>query len=700
MQAATLRFWASSFLLILLFSSFTNSLEKEIDLIPISQKNARERIPILEKILSQNSISTQKISLLLLLGKSYLENKDFLKAEKILSERTLFESDLKEYAIYYLISAKSEQNKNSFPEELWEQLAFAEGEPSFRKKALKSLSDYNISLKKWGKASGFLEKLILEEKEDPEILAKAACCYAEMKKENNAYQLAKKLYINYPLNNDSVDFFKRYPLYLERMKDISYEEKKKRLFVLEEAKGFFSLEKEIAEAEKFLPFEEMEFLKASLLSYKGDKFGAITKYLSINPDSSIYPIAILRAAQNISSMSLKTKEIEKKATKLGDCLEKEKALLILFNFYKKNNFESEAKRVARELLKFSNIDASEYLYEKAYENYLSGHKKECTEILKILKQNLPKENDYHQAALFSLIKMDKLGNVEKTEAISELLKFSKYGYYGYKLRNGGMPKIESSGQYLPPYIPNPVPKSRIYKSNLLLESGLTEEAVGEIDAVLAKEEKEEYLWQMALIASRAMAYPKSVRAVRKLYPNAYSQDGDKIPQQAWELLYPLPYFEEFKKISIENKISLVLLLSIARQESLFDRKAVSKANAAGIIQLIPSTAAIAAKKANLPFSSKEQLFDVEYNLKLGSTYFLSIYESFNNNLVSALGGYNAGPLNMKNWRNRPNNPSDEELFIESIPFKETRSYIKRILNNIFEYERIYPELKNAGNRNG
>lgn len=696
MQTATLRFWASSLLLILIFSFFAKPAEKEIDLISISQKPITEKISELESILNQNSSSVSRNSILLLLGKSYIENKEFLKAEKVLSEKELLNSDLGEYATYFLISAKTGQNKNLFFEDLWRKLADAEGEPSFRNEALKNLADYYLKIKNYQKAVEFLEKLAVEEKENAELISNLALCYAETKKEREALFYAKKLYLKYPLNKASVDFFKQYPLLLGKMAESSNEEKKERLFVLENVKGFFSLEKDLKEAQSFLDDDEKTFFNAAILSFKGNKFEAITKYLSLSQNSPLYSTSLLRAAQNVNSISSKTLELEKKVTSLTECSEKEKSLSILFNLYKKMQFDDDAIRVAKELLRFSNADASEFLFKKAFENYLNRNKKGCAEILKEMVASLPKDNDYHQAALFSLIKMDRFAKEEKEAAKRELLNSSKYGYYGYKLRKGALPKIEAESQFLPPYIPNPVPKSRVYKANLLLESGLTDEALSELEAVLSKDEKPEILWQMALAASKAMIYPKSVRAVRKLYPGAYSEEGDKIPLQAWEMLYPVPYYECFEKVSEENKMPIILLLSIARQESLFDKKAVSKANAMGIIQLIPSTAVIAAKKAGLPFSSKEQLFDVEYNLKIGSTYFLSVYENFNKNLVSALGGYNAGPGNMKNWRNRQNNPVDEELFIESIPFKETRTYIKRILNNISEYERIYPELKNKG----
>lgn len=693
MQTATLQFWVSSFLFVFLVSIFVASIEKDFDLIAISQKATSERISEIEKILEQYPDLALKKSALLLLGKSYLENKEYDKAEKILSNKELLDSDLGEYATYFLISAKTALNKNRFPEELWTKLAFAEGEPSFRDEALKQLSDYYINSKNYLKAIEVLKNLSENEKEQIENIAQMSICYLETKNEDKSLFYVKKMYINHPLNRLTLEFFKKYPIFMGKMKDLSIEEKIKRLFILEEAKGFYSLEREIVEVEKYLDENQKTFLEASLLFYKGKEFEAQKKYLSVDNHSSIYPKALLRASQNINTMTSKTIELEKKVVLLDQCPEKEKALINLFNFYKKRQFDNDTERVSKELLKFSNSDASEYLYKKSYENYLEGKIKKSVEILKLLVDLLPKENDYHQAALFSLIKMDKISKEEKELAKSELLTFSKYGYYGYRLRNGELPKVEAESQFIPPYIQDPLPKSRIYKSNLLIESGLVEEAVSELEYVISKDEKPEYLWQLALTASNGMIYPKSVRAVRRLYPNAYTSEGDKIPKQVWQMLYPLPYYEEFKKIAEEKNISVFLLFSIARQESLFDRKAISRANAMGIIQLIPSTASLAAKKADVSFTSKEQLFDVEYNLRLGATYFLSMYENFDKNLVYALGAYNAGPSNMQKWKKRENNPKDEDIFIESIPYKETRSYIKRILNNIYEYERIYPELK-------
>ncbi len=137
---------------------------------------------------------------------------------------------------------------------------------------------------------------------------------------------------------------------------------------------------------------------------------------------------------------------------------------------------------------------------------------------------------------------------------------------------------------------------------------------------------------------------------------------------------------------------LPTLYSIARQESLFDIAAVSKAGARGMIQLMPSTARMVAKKNEILLESDEMLNDVDVNLDIGSRYFLSIYRQFDSNLPMALARITRRPGRPAEWNKRPNNPQKETLFIESIPFRETRSYVKRIMNNIWEYRRLYPEL--------
>jgi soluble lytic murein transglycosylase len=143
---------------------------------------------------------------------------------------------------------------------------------------------------------------------------------------------------------------------------------------------------------------------------------------------------------------------------------------------------------------------------------------------------------------------------------------------------------------------------------------------------------------------------------------------------------------------INNKImpASELILSIIRQESEFDRKANSYVGARGMMQLMKYTAKIVAKQAKLPYSISGLTSNPEYNIKLGSYYFNSLLNNYNNVYPFAIAAYNAGPNRVKTWRRINGDPTKRQLsyvnWIELIRFKETRNYVQRVLENVNVYK--------------
>lgn len=662
--------------------------EEEIDLLEISFEEPSKRITFLEEIIQKKktpNLDGAKI----LLAKSYIETKEYEKAIKILSQEELKKSPISEYSTFYLIEALTKRGNKDFPLELYQYLLTFEKEPSFKKEALSSLANYYHEKEDYNNAFKYFKELIKIE-ENSENIAKIF--EASLKSNNEeASFYGKRLLIDYPLNSTSAEIFKKYSLFFDNLKkSLTGEEKLKRLFNLEEGDGFFSFEKEYPELIPFLNKEEKIYFDSNLLYIQKRYKEAILKLFEIGENSPLFGRSIEKSLKiPYQSISL-YHEIEKRIHKVNDSEKKSKFLSTLFQKYRKLNSEHDTVRVAIELLRFSNDEASEYLYKKAYDLIRVNRKKEAKEIFLIMKNNLPPSSDYQQAASFSLYKLSLVPETEKESIKRNLLSNSKYGYYGYTLRGFKFPEKRAMPQITLPYIKD-FSSSRIVKASKLIESGLSEEAIRELELLLKEDDRGEYLYYYALISSKGKAYPKSIRALRKLFPYAFTEEGDKLPDDVYKLLYPLPYFKEFRKISQENQIPILLLYSIARQESLFDRKAISRSDARGIIQLLPSTARHTAKIFNIDFKNIEELFDVETNLKIGTKYFLHLYQNFNKNIVYALAGYNAGPNRVKEWKQN-SFTNDEEIFIESIPFKETRSYVKRILNNYYEYQRLYPEL--------
>ncbi len=162
----------------------------------------------------------------------------------------------------------------------------------------------------------------------------------------------------------------------------------------------------------------------------------------------------------------------------------------------------------------------------------------------------------------------------------------------------------------------------------------------------------------------------------------------------WALLYPQRFLAPVTKQAAKHGLSPYLILSLIRQESVFNPRAVSRVGARGLMQLMPATARHVARQAGIKRLRLKQLFDPQTNIALGTRYFAAQLRHFDNNPVFALAAYNAGPHRVKTWRQRwPELPMDE--FIEHIPFKETRLYVKLILRNLFVYESLYQPMPDA-----
>jgi soluble lytic murein transglycosylase len=138
-----------------------------------------------------------------------------------------------------------------------------------------------------------------------------------------------------------------------------------------------------------------------------------------------------------------------------------------------------------------------------------------------------------------------------------------------------------------------------------------------------------------------------------------------------------------------------LVHGITRQESSFDRAAVSGANARGLMQLMPGTAREQAGKMGLSYDYARLTSDPSYNVMLGSAYFQRLLNTWDGNYPLAVASYNAGAGNVRKWINSYGDPRgnvDIVSWIEKIPFEETRGYVQRVLENTVVYDRLNPSL--------
>jgi len=165
-------------------------------------------------------------------------------------------------------------------------------------------------------------------------------------------------------------------------------------------------------------------------------------------------------------------------------------------------------------------------------------------------------------------------------------------------------------------------------------------------------------------------------------------DQSLLPPILQRIFFPLSHQETIFRYSTEFNVDPFLISAIIREESFFQNKAVSSANAIGMMQLLLPTARDIAKKIGTTVK-REDLFDPDINIQLGILYFRSLLDKYNGKVYLALAAYNAGDFRVDRWL-QENSDFDEEEFIELIPFSQTRNYVKNILLSHFIY-RYYHE---------
>ncbi len=152
------------------------------------------------------------------------------------------------------------------------------------------------------------------------------------------------------------------------------------------------------------------------------------------------------------------------------------------------------------------------------------------------------------------------------------------------------------------------------------------------------------------------------------------------------LRYPTPYREVVQDYASQLDLDEAWVYGLVRQESRFAHTARSTAGASGLMQLMPSTARWVAKRLGLSGHHAKLTATADSNIVLGTYYLRQMMDSLDNQMVLASAGYNAGPRRAREWI--AGRPLEGAVYIETIPFPETREYVKRVMNNTLYYARL------------
>ena len=228
---------------------------------------------------------------------------------------------------------------------------------------------------------------------------------------------------------------------------------------------------------------------------------------------------------------------------------------------------------------------------------------------------------------------------------------------------------------------------RFLRAGALRAVGLREFAEEELDELTRRsvsEPRRLYALSAAYVAEER--YYMALRILRRSFIGV-ARAGGASPREFWEMMYPMGWREGLTAAAERSSVDPFLVAAVVREESSYHPQARSRVGARGLMQLMPDTGRAVARSRQIPFPDVEVLDQPLVNLELGSIFYGGLLREFRDPRL-ATAAYNAGPTRVREWwANR--RTDDLDVWVEQIPFNETRAFVKRVMLSWQEYQRVY-----------
>ncbi|HKR66674.1 MAG TPA: transglycosylase SLT domain-containing protein [Thermoanaerobaculia bacterium] len=305
------------------------------------------------------------------------------------------------------------------------------------------------------------------------------------------------------------------------------------------------------------------------------------------------------------------------------------------------------------------------------------------------------DGDWRTNSLFWSAKvLDRLGRTTERDAkAKQIVTEYPFSYYAYRAKelwptSNQQPATSNTFPDLDSELAK-LTEPRLATVRELLEVNLARAAAREMKLLAAKyADNPGVQFMLADVYVRGGEPFKANGVLQRQFRAFVRHGGANIPPRFWQILFPLPYWDAIRDEAQRRGLDPYLVASIIRQESGFEPSTVSNAGAVGLMQIMPEEASRIATDAELGAVSREDLFDPAKNIAVGAAEYSQKLAAMSGNHTLAIASYNAGETAVERWIARaPVN--DTDVFIESIPFAETRLYVKTVTRNRNEYKRIY-----------
>jgi soluble lytic murein transglycosylase len=278
------------------------------------------------------------------------------------------------------------------------------------------------------------------------------------------------------------------------------------------------------------------------------------------------------------------------------------------------------------------------------------------------------------------------------QSYARILREAPRSYYGMLAARRAGTTVEPAGE---PAVRLPADPQEIIAADpsfarvdVLRRIGLTEFAVLELDDVVQRSASDPVrLYAVSSMYMKEERYHLALRIVRRHMTGLAMTGASSMPRAFWETVYPFGWRSEVSEAAQQAGLDPFFVAAVVREESSYYPRAVSRAGARGLMQLMPATAQPLAENRGLAFRDGLLLDEPGANLQLGASFLAGLVREFGDPHL-ALAAYNAGPRRAREWW-KARKSDDVEAWVEQIPYDETRQYVKRVMFSWAEYRRIY-----------
>jgi soluble lytic murein transglycosylase len=577
-------------------------------------------------------------------------------------------------------------------------------------------------------ANGAVKELAqLVEAKDGEAIFLTAQAYEATGNTDKAVGFYRQVYYETPATTASPKAEERLAALGASVKEhpASFDEERARADRLFEAQQFWAASQAFENLVKIYPdgerVDEINFRRGvSFINAKQPAQAVLplTKVGSRNADlqaeALFYQAQALRSSNRAAESAVL---VDRLASQFPRSRRTAEALHDLSNYLDKASRQAEASARKRQLIGL--FPKSEFAAEASYELGAYAYQlKNYADAARLLEQHLanyryPESKFLGEAGFLAAKSEERLGNQARALALYEMvIDRYPYGYHGIMatrrsaaLRNADRnlqaeqikpgSDLERMRRNLT-YVENVKETSddsdavRIAKADELAAIWIDEFAVKELNQALTKAPNSPRLnLRLAQIYAQKGDNFQATLILRRGYPDIYSYRDADVPREAWEIFFPLFYWDAIKQEARRYGIDPYFAAGLIRQESVFNTNAISRVGARGLMQLMPTTGQLVSKQQGGGNITANDLLNPQLNIKLGMNYLAQMIGQLGRPEYAAA-GYNAGPGRAKAWV-AARGALDLEDWIESIPFSETRGYVQGVLRFAANYRRFYKD---------